>query len=89
VSEETSTEPVTAADLRVGDVIKAIDGHYYAVDSGPEPGHDGDEYAEPNVVIYVTEVNGDLTPVANSEKEKRVVHAQDAVLDVLRPAPGN
>jgi hypothetical protein len=38
-------------------------------------------------VLQVTEMNGDLTQVANSEK--RMVLTQDAVLDVLRPGPKN
>jgi hypothetical protein len=86
VSEDTSTEPVTAADLHVGDVIKASDGRYYVVDTGPESEPERAEYLTPNIAITVTEVNGDLTRVANTER--RVVHAQDAVLDVLRPGPG-
>jgi hypothetical protein len=85
VSEDTSTEPVTAADLRVGDVIKASDGRNYVVDTAPEPEPDREEYLTPNIAIQVTELTADLTPVANTEK--RIVHAQDAILNVLRPGP--
>ena len=85
MSEDTSTVPVTAADLQVGDVIKATDGHYYAVDTRPEPGRERGEYAEPHIVISVTQMNDDMIQVPNSGK--RVVHAQDAVLNVLTPRP--
>jgi hypothetical protein len=85
VSEGTSTEPVIASDLQVGDVIKASDGHYYAVDTLPEPNRERQEYPTPNIAMWVTQVNDDMTRVANSEK--RVIHAQDVVLDVLVPRP--
>jgi hypothetical protein len=85
VSEETSTEPVIAADLQVGDVIKAPNGHYYAVDTRPEPSREREEYPTPHIVMQVTEMNGDMTQVANSEK--RAVLTQDAVLEVLTPRP--
>jgi hypothetical protein len=87
VSEDTSTEPVIASDLQVGDVIKGSDGHYYAVDTRPEPSREREEYPTPHIVLQVTEMNGDMTQVANSEK--RVVLTQDAVLDVFRPGPKN
>jgi hypothetical protein len=87
VSEDTSTEPVIASDLQVGDVIKASDGHYYAVDTLPEQSQYRQEYSVPHIAIVVTEVNDDMTEVANSEK--RVALTQDAVLDVLKPRPGN
>jgi hypothetical protein len=76
---------VTATDLRVGDVVKAVDGHYYLVDTRPEQGLERDEYSSPHITFLATEVNADRTPVANSEK--RTVHAEDAVLDVLTPRP--
>jgi hypothetical protein len=85
VSEDTSTEPVTAPDLQVGDVIKASNGHYYAVDTRPEPSQERREYSVPHIAMRVTEMNADMTQVANSEK--RVVIAQDAVLNVLTPRP--
>jgi len=85
VSEDTSTEPVIAADLQVGDVIKAPNGHYYAVDTRPEPSPEREEYPTPHIVMQVTEMNGDMTQVANSEK--RAVLTQDAVLEVLTPRP--
>ena len=85
MSEDTPTEPVTAADLQVGDVIKASNGHYYAVDTRPQPSREPEEYPTPHIVLQVTEMNGDLTQVANSEK--RAVLTQDAVLDVLTPRP--
>ena len=85
MSEDTSTEPVIAADLQVGDVIKAPNGHYYAVDTRPQPSREPEEYPTPHIVLQVTEMNGDLTQVANSEK--RAVLTQDAVLDVLAPRP--
>jgi hypothetical protein len=87
VSEDTSTVPVIAADLQVGDVIKAENGHYYAVDTVPEPSRERQEYPTPHIVLQVTEMNGDLTQVANSEK--RMELTQDAVLDVLTPRQKN
>jgi hypothetical protein len=87
VSEDTSTVPVIAADLRVGDVIKAENGHYYAVDTVPEPSRERQEYPTPHIVLTVTEMNGDMTQVANSEK--RMELTQDAVLDVLTPRRNN
>jgi len=87
VSEDTSTVPVTAPDLQVGDVIKSSDGHYYAVDTRPEPSRERQEYPVPHIAMRVTEMNADMTQVANSEK--RVVFSQDAVLDVLTPRPEN
>ena len=87
MSEDTSTEPVIASDLQVGDVIKGSNGHYYAVDTRPQPSREPEEYPTPHIVLQVTEMNGDLTQVANSEK--RMVLTQDAVLDVLRPGPKN
>jgi hypothetical protein len=87
VSEDTSTEPVTAPDLLVGDVIKGTDGHYYAVDTRPEPSQERQEYPVPHIALRVTEMNGDMSQVTNSEK--RVILSQDAVLDVLTPRPKN
>jgi hypothetical protein len=85
VSEDAPTEPVIAADLQVGDVIKASNGRYYAVDTLPEPSRERQEYPEPHVAIWVTEMNDDMTQVENSGQ--RVVHSQDVVLDVLIPRP--
>jgi hypothetical protein len=87
VSEDTSTVPVTVPDLQVGDVIKASNGHYYAVDTLPEPSNERQEYPVPHIMMRVTEMNGDMTHVANGEE--RVVYPQDAVLDVLTPRPEN
>jgi hypothetical protein len=86
VSDDKSTVPVTAADLQVGDVIKVSDGHYYAVDTPPEPNRERQEYPTPHIAMQVTEMNGDMTQIAN---EKRVILTQDAVLDVLTPRPEN
>jgi len=85
MTENIATEPVTATDLRVGDVIKAIDGRYYVVDTRPEQGLERDEYSVPHITYLATEVNTDRTPVAKSEM--RTLHAEDAVLDVLTPRP--
>jgi hypothetical protein len=87
VNEDAPTEPVTAPELQVGDVIKAWNGHYYAVDTRPEPSQERQEYPVPRIAMRVTEMNGDMTQVPNGEK--RVVLAQDAVLDVLTPRPMN
>jgi hypothetical protein len=87
VSEDTSTVPVTVPDLQVGDVIKASNGNYYAVDTLPEPSNERQEYPVPHIMMWVTEMNGDMTHVANSKK--REVFPQDAVVDVLTPRPEN
>lgn len=87
MSEDPSTVPVTVPDLRVGDVIKASNGHYYAIDTLPEPSTERQEYPVPHIVMRVTEMNGDMSQAPNGEK--RVVYPQDAVLDVLTPRPGN
>jgi hypothetical protein len=87
VSDDTSTVPVTATDLQVGDVIKGEDGHYYAVDTLPEPSRERQEYPVPHIVMQVTEMNSDMIQPANGGK--RMVFPQDAVLDVLKPRPGN
>lgn len=84
MTENTSTVPVIATDLRVGDVFKGSDDHYYTVDTPPEPSRYLQEYSAPNIAIRVTEMNEDMTPVANSTKQ---VHEEDAVLDVLTPRP--
>jgi len=85
VSEDTSTVPVSVPDLQVGDVIKASNGHYYAVDTLPELSTEQQEYPVPHIMMWVTEMNGDMIHAANSEK--RVIYPQDAVLDVLTPRP--
>jgi hypothetical protein len=77
--------PVTATDLRVGDVIKWSDGRYYAVDSLLDSDNHSEEYSEPKMAVCVTEVNDDRTPVGNSGKQE---HAPQAVLNVLTPRPG-
>jgi hypothetical protein len=87
VAESASTVEVTATDLRIGDVVKGIDGRYYAVNTLPEPSPHQQEYAVPHITFLVTEVNEDRTPIANSEGEKRTIHEEDAVLDVLTPRP--
>ena len=86
MTENASTVPVTATDLRVGDVIKWQDGRYYAVNTLPEAGHYPQEYSEPKMAIWVTEMNEDMIPVTNSTKQ---IHADNAVLDVLTPRPEN
>jgi len=80
----SSTVPVSTADLRVGDVIRWPDGRYYAVHTAPRQGPYREEYSEPLVAVGVTEVSEDLTPVA---PEAQLVHAPDAVVDVLEPRP--
>jgi hypothetical protein len=87
VSEDSSTVSVTAPDLQVGDVIKASDGHYYSVDTRPEPSSERQEYPVPHLVMSVTEMNGNMVP--SSDGEKRIVYPQDAVVDVLTPRPVN
>jgi hypothetical protein len=87
VTEDASTVPVTAPDLQVGDVIKESDGHYYAVDTRPEPSKERQEYPVPHIVMWVTEMNGDMSHAANGER--RVIYPQDAVLNVLTPRPEN
>ena len=84
MTDDGFTIPVTATDLRVGDIIKWSDGRYYAVDTPPESGDHSEEYSEPKVAVYVTEVNGNQTPVGNSGKQE---HAPEAVLNVLMPRP--
>jgi hypothetical protein len=84
MTENAFTVPVTATDLRVGDVIKWSDGRYYAVDTPPESGDRSEEYSEPKIAVFVTEVNDNKTPVGNSGKQE---HAQEAILDVLTPRP--
>jgi hypothetical protein len=86
VTENASTMPVSPADLRVGDVIKWVDGRYYAVNTLPEPGLYTQEYADPGISIWVTELNADMTPVTNSAE---VMHPDEAVLNVLTPRPEN
>jgi hypothetical protein len=87
VSEDSSTVSVTAPDLQVGDVIKASDGHYYSVDTRPEPSSERQEYPVPHLVMSVTEMNGNM--VRSGDGEKRIVYPQDAVVDVLTPRPEN
>jgi hypothetical protein len=84
MADRTSTVPVIAADLQVGDVIKWPDGRYYAVNTQPEPSRYPEEYSAVRIAIWVTEMNHDMTPVANRAEE---VYSRDAVLDVLTPRP--
>ena len=84
MSEDTSTMPVTAEDLRVGDVIRWPDGRYYSVDTPPESSRYPQEYSPLRMAVWVTQMNADMVPVANSAKQ---VHSPDAVLDVLTPRP--
>ena len=84
MTENTSTVPVIATDLRVGDVFKGSNGRYYTVDTRPEPSRYLEEYSAPLIAIQVTEMNEDMTPVANSIRQ---VHEEDVVLDVLTPRP--
>lgn len=83
MTENISTVPVIATDLRVGDVFKGSDGRYYTVDTPPEPIR-LQEYSAANIAFRVTEMNEDMTPVANST---RVIHEEDAELEVLTPRP--
>lgn len=78
------TVPVTATDLRVGDVIKWPGGRYYVVDTPPESAARSEEYSEPKIAVSVTEMNVDLSRVGNSATQ---VHPPEAVLDVLTPRP--
>jgi hypothetical protein len=84
MTENTTTVPVKAADLKVGDVVKWPDGRYCVVDTPPEPGHFAAEYGEPLVAFWATETNADMTRPASSTKQ---IHASYAVLDVLEPRP--
>jgi hypothetical protein len=56
------------------------------VNTLPEPGLYTQEYADPGISIWVTELNADMTPVTNSAE---VMHPDEAVLNVLTPRPEN
>jgi hypothetical protein len=84
VTEDAFTVQVTVTDLRVGDVIKRPNGRYYAVDTPPESGARSEEYSEPKVVVFVTEMDGDMDRVGISATQ---LHPPEAVLDVLTPRP--
>jgi hypothetical protein len=84
MTENTTTTPVRAADLRLGDVVKWPDGRYCVVDILPEPSQLPAEYGEPLVEFWATETNADVTRPASSTKH---IHASYAVLDVLEPRP--
>jgi hypothetical protein len=84
MTENTSTVPVRAADLRVGDVVKWPDDRYCVVDTLPELSHFAAEYAEPRVLFWATETNADMTQPATRTQH---IHASYAVLDVLEPRP--
>jgi hypothetical protein len=88
VTENTSTVPVTAANLLVGDVFKSPGGsRYYAVDTPPKANQYPEEYAEPKIAIWVTELNEYMTPVATYCT--KLIYSSDAVLDALIPRPNN
>jgi hypothetical protein len=84
VTDDISTVPVAATDLQVGDVIRWPDGRYFAVNSEPEPSRYPEEYSAPRLAIWATEINQDMTPVANSAKQ---VLELNVVLNVLTPRP--
>jgi hypothetical protein len=84
MNDDEFTVPVTATDLRVGDVIRWPDGRYYVVDTPPEQGVHSEEYSEPKIAVCVTEMNHDMTPAGNSGKQE---HPPEAVLNVLTPRP--
>jgi hypothetical protein len=84
MADNTSTVPVAATDLRVGDVIRWPDGRYFAVNTKPEPNHHPEEYSAPRIAVWVTKINQDMTPVANSAEQ---VLSRDTVLEVLTPRP--
>jgi hypothetical protein len=86
MTENTSTVPVRAADLRVGDIVKWPDGRNCVVDNLPEPSQPDAEYGEPLVAFWATETNADTTRPASSTK---FMHASYAVLDVLEPRPSD
>jgi hypothetical protein len=83
VTDNRSTEPVSAADLQVGDIIEWPDGRYYAVDTFPEPGH-AEEYSEPRIAVWVTQMNDDLIRMASSTRE---ILFPEAEMNVLTPRP--
>jgi hypothetical protein len=84
VPEYVATVSVSAADLRIGDVIRWPDGRCYAVDAVPQPDRYPEEYSEPMVAIRVTEIDEDMTPVADAVKQAL---SPDIVVDVLTPRP--
>jgi hypothetical protein len=88
VTESISTVPVTAADLLVGDVFKSPGGgRYYAVDTPPVSSRYPEEYAEPKIAIWVTELNEYMIPAATYCT--KLIYSSDAVLDALIPRPNN
>lgn len=82
--ENVATVSVSAADLRIGDVIRWPDGRCYAVDAMPQPDQYPEEYSEAMVAIRVTEVDEAMTPVAAAVKQTL---SPDIVIDVLTPRP--
>ncbi len=84
MTENASTVPATAADLRVGDVIEWQNGHYYTVNKLPEEGRYPQEYSDPNLAIWVTELNDEMAPTGPGVKQ---IHESDAILNVLIPRP--
>ena len=84
MTESAFTVPVTATDLRVGDVIKWPDGRYFAVDTPPKSGAWSGEYSEPEVAVRVTQMNDYMYRVGDSATQ---VHPAETVLDVLMPRP--
>jgi hypothetical protein len=69
----------------VGDVIKWLDGHYCTMDKLPEQGRYEQEYSDPTIAIWVTELDADMAPAGPSVKQ---LHEPDAILDVRTPRPG-
>jgi hypothetical protein len=89
MTENTSTVPVRAADLRVGDVVKWRDGRYCVVESLPEPNHFATEYAEPLVAFWATENECGRPPGASRYRRYGVCRplgrpGHDRVRDELR-----
>lgn len=84
MTDIAATVPVAVDDLRVGDVIRWSDGRRYAVVSVPVSSRYPQEYAPFRVMIWVTEINPDMTRALGREKQ---VHSPDAVLNVLTPRP--
>jgi hypothetical protein len=84
MTDDNSAVPVTARDLRVGDVIRWTDGRLRSVDTPPETTNFHGEYAEPKILVWVTELNADKAPAGERERQ---LFAEDDVLQVLAPRP--
>jgi hypothetical protein len=83
MTEATQTVPVTAEDLRAGDIIQWPDGRYQSVDRLPEP-IDAEEYLAPKISVWLTDLDQDMKPAGPSTRE---AFSQNAVLQVLTPRP--